>query len=167
MNTGQMLLTLGALVLLSLLTLQVNSGQLSTQVTMQNSKFGILAISIASSFIEEATEKAFDENSTEDFVTLLSSLTSRGNFGPDNGEKPLDKDTFDDFDDYHGFATTITDLPSAVFSVVCTVIYVDPDVSGFISLKNTWHKQITVTVTSPSMSDEIQMSKVFSYWKFP
>ena len=47
MNTGQMLLTLGALVILSLLTLRVNSSQLSTQDTMQNSKFGILAVSVA------------------------------------------------------------------------------------------------------------------------
>jgi hypothetical protein len=30
----------------------------------------------------------------------------------------------------------------------------------------TWHKMMTVTVTSPSMKDAIILSKVFSYWKF-
>ncbi len=74
MNTGQMLLTLGALILLSTLTLRVNSSQLTTQDTMQNTKFGVLAVSVASSIMEEASEKAFDEKSVEDFVSSLSSL---------------------------------------------------------------------------------------------
>jgi len=167
MNTGQMLLTLGALVLFSLLVLRVNSSQLSTQETMQNSKFGILAVSVASSFIEAATEKAFDENSIDDFITSLSSLTSKGNFGTDMNENPDSTNTFDDFDDYDGYTATVTNMPSAVFNVSCNVNYVDPEGGSFIASTKTWHKQLVVKVTSPSMSDTIQMTKVFSYWKFP
>ncbi len=167
MNTGQMLLTIGAIILFSILALQINSNQLTTQETMQNSKFGILAVSVASSFIEEATEKAFDENSIDDFVTSLSTLTSRGSFGPDAGENPDSTSQFDDFDDYDGYTVTITDMPSAVFKVMCTVDYVNPEASGFFTTSKTWHKQLTVRVTSPSMRDTIKMSKVFSYWKFP
>ncbi len=167
MNTGQMLLTLGALVLLSLLTLRVNSSQLTTQETMQNSKFGILAVSVASSIMEEASEKAFDENSIEDFVTSLTSLTAKGSFGIESGENADSSSTFDDFDDFDGYTATITDMPSAIFDVSCTVNYVDPDVAGFTTTSNSWHKQLIVSVTSSSMVDTIKMTKIFSYWKFP
>lgn len=167
MNTGQMLLSLGALILLSFLTLRINSNQLTTQDIMQNSKFGILAVSVASSFIEEATEKAFDENGLENFITSLSTLTAKSDFGPENGENPDSSYTFDDFDDYDGYTTEISNIPSAVFDVACTVDYVDPDVQGFITTSKTWHKQLVVRVTSPSMRDTIEMTKIFSYWKFP
>ena len=46
MNTGQIMITLLALILLSLLTLRVNSSQLSTQDIMQNDKFGMLTVHI-------------------------------------------------------------------------------------------------------------------------
>jgi len=167
MNTGQMMLTLGALVLLSLLALRVNSSQLTTQDTMQNSKFGILAISVASSIMETASEKAFDENSVEDFVPSLTLLTPKGSFGTESGESSDSSDTFDDFDDFDGYTTTITNMPSAIFNVSCTVNYVDPDVAGFITTSNSWHKQLVVRVTSSSMVDTIKMTKIFSYWKFP
>jgi hypothetical protein len=87
MNTGQMMLTLLALILLSLLTLRVNSSQLSTQDTMQNSKFGVLAVSVASSIMEEASEKAFDEKSVKNFVDKKDKLTKRDKFGIESGEK--------------------------------------------------------------------------------
>ena len=164
MNTGQMLLTLGALILLSTLTLRVNTSQLTTQETMQNSKFGVLAVSVASSVIEEASEKAFDQNTVGEFVSSLSGLTPAAGLGPGGGET---HDNFNDFDDFNGYKDTITDMPSAIYNVSCVVNYVDPDIEGFISNNRTWHKQLTVKVTSPSMADTIQMTKIFSYWKFP
>lgn len=167
MNTGQMLLTLGALILLSLLSLRVNSSQLTTQDTMQNSKFGILAVSVASSIMEEASEKAFDEKSIDDFITSLSSLTAKGSFGTESGEYSDSTSTFDDFDDFDGYTATITNMPSAIFDVSCEVNYVDPDITGFTTTSKTWHKQLIVSVTSASMVDTIQMTKIFSYWKFP
>jgi hypothetical protein len=167
MNTGQMLLTLGALILLSLLTLRVNSSQLSTQDTMQNSKFGILAVSVASSIMQEASEKSFDENSVEDFLSTLNLLTNRNSFGTESGEIADSSNTFDDFDDFDGYSKIDSTMPSAIFNVSCIVNYVDPDEKDFITTKNTWHKQLIIKVTSPSMADTIQMTKIFSYWKFP
>jgi MSHA pilin protein MshD len=164
MNTGQMLLTLGALILLSTLTLRVNTSQLSTQDTMQNTKFGVLAVSVASSIIEEASEKAFDANTDGNFVSSLSGLTSVAGLGPAAGET---HDMFNDFDDYNGYTDTITNMPSAIYNVSCIVNYVDPDLAGFTSNSRTWHKQLIVKVTSPSMADSIEMTKIFSYWKLP
>ena len=72
-----------------------------------------------------------------------------------------------DFDDYDGYTETVTNMPSAVFNVSCNVDYVDPEGGSFVTSNKTWHKQLVVKVTSPSMSDTIKMTKVFSYWKFP
>jgi hypothetical protein len=47
---------------------------------MQNSKFGVLAVSVASSIMEEASEKAFDEKTDSSFVSNLSELTNRNSF---------------------------------------------------------------------------------------
>ncbi len=80
MNTGQMMITLGAVLLLSTIVLRVNGSQLSNQDSMQNNKFGILAISLATSVIEEASEKAFDEASTSNFLNSTSLLTPQRKF---------------------------------------------------------------------------------------
>jgi len=167
MNTGQMLLTLGALLLLSILTLRVNTSQLTTQETMQNSKFGVLAVSVATSIMEEASEKAFDESTVDDWVDNINLLTSTNKFGTDVGENPDSSNTFDDFDDFDGYSIVDSTMPSAVFNVSCVVKYVDPDIEDFITTTNTWHKQLIIKVTSPSMADSIEMTKIFSYWKFP
>jgi len=168
MNTGQMILTMGAMMLISILVLRVSSTQLTTQDSMQNSKFGILAISLAGSILEQASEKAFDEATTDNYVSLVDNLSKRADFGggKDAGENKFDINTFDDYDDYDGYANVDSTMPSAFFEIHCTVDYVDPIVPGFISANKSWHKMMTVTVTSPAMKDAIILSKVFSYWKF-
>ena len=174
MNTGQMMITLGAVILLSTLVLRVNGSQLITQDSMQNNKFGILAVSLATSVIEEASEKAFDEASTSNFVSSKTALTNKHDFGPEPGLNPdstweiLDSlETYDDFDDYHNYTNRDSTMPSAIFDISCQVNYVNPSDPNFICLTNSWHKMITVTVSSPFMQDTVKMSKVFSYWKLP
>ena len=60
MNTGQSLFSIGALLLLSLTVLRVNNNILLTDEVLYDSKFGIIANSIATSIIEKATTKFFD-----------------------------------------------------------------------------------------------------------
>ena len=167
MNTGQIMITLLALILLSLLTLRVNSSQLSTQDIMQNAKFGVLAVSVASAIMEEASEKAFDEKSVNNFIDKTNKFTKDKDFGTESGENADSSNTFDDFDDFDGYSIIDSTMPSAVFNVSCIVNYVDPDKTGFITNNSTWHKQLIIKITSPSMADTIQMTKIFSYWKFP
>ena len=71
MNTGQSLLSIGALLLLSVTVLRVNNNILTTDTVIQDSKFGILATSLATSVIEKANKKAFDANTAEDPVSDL------------------------------------------------------------------------------------------------
>jgi MSHA pilin protein MshD len=167
MNTGQMMLTLGALMILALIVLRVNNGFLTTNSTLLDSKLGVLATSVATSVIEEATGKAFDHNSDSTSISDLTKLTST--MGPETGETYPD---FNDFDDYDGFHKVDNSMPSAEFHIDCVVNYIsDTNLDGKSSSR-TWHKKLTVFVSSPSMlgqddvPDTISMSAVYSYWYF-
>lgn len=163
MNTGQMMLTMGAMALLSFLILQVNNNQLRAQDTMQNAKFGLLAISLASSVIEDASKKAFDEATVNNSVAAVSSLTAVSKLGPESGET---YDTFDDFDDYNNYTKTDSSMPSAIFKIKCTVCYVNTNAPDVASSTQTWHKKITVAVSSKSTQDTVKLSQIFSYWSY-
>lgn len=157
------MLTLGALMLLSFLALRMNTNLLSTEELMQNSKYGVLGISLATSIIEEANLKAFDENSIDSSLTSINELTPVGSLGKESGETYPD---FDDFDDFNNYTRIDSTMPSAVFDIACKVVYVsstNPEVS---SASRTWHKKITISVTSKNMTDTVRVSSVFSYWYF-
>jgi hypothetical protein len=162
MNTGQTLFSIGALLLLSLTVLRVNNNILTTDITLQDSKLGVLAVSLATSLIEEASKKAFDAASSDDAISDLSLLTSPYSLGPGSWETP---DTYNDFDDYNGY-TKIDTINSIDYQLTCKVNYINPnDVDGIV-MNTTWHKKITVSVTSSLMNDTLRFSTVYSYWHF-
>ncbi len=55
-----MILALGAMILLTILILNTNKTTMATEDVMYDSNFGITATSIASSIIEDASKKRFD-----------------------------------------------------------------------------------------------------------
>ncbi len=169
MNTGQSLFSIGALLILSLTVLRVNNNILLTDEVMYDSKFGIIANSIAISLIEKASEKFFDENTAEGPVDNLNELTLA--LGPGAGETT--PENFNDFDDFNTY-TQEDAFNSLVFYSNCTVAYVDPSVNlDNIVSTQTWHKKLTVTVTwrqngemTGSVADTIRQSTIYSYWYF-
>lgn len=161
MSTGQMLMTLGAITLLMIIIFRVNSGFLTTNEILHDNKYGILAVSIATSIIEEAKGRAFDSYTASNPAVSTSQLTS---VGPGYGEVYPD---FNDFDDYDGLDIIDSTLASAQFRIQCEVDYVnanDPD--NPVTPTRTWHKRIMVTVTSPFMNDTVWLSSVYSYFYF-
>ena len=161
MNTGQMLLTVGAIMLLSSMILRFNRTVLTSDDVMYNSKYNVLASSLCTSLIEEAKGKAFDQE-TDSAAINKTDLLSKS-LGPDFGEKYED---FNDFDDFNGLIKVDSTMPSAVFYVTSKVTYVDASDPNKVSSSPTWRKAITVTVISPSMSSPVQMSSIYSYWYF-
>ncbi|PID58427.1 MAG: hypothetical protein CR986_07940 [Ignavibacteriae bacterium] len=167
MNTSQMMITLGAMVLLALVILRVNNGFMNTNSTLINSKLGVVATSLASSFIEEASGKIFDQKTDSHSASDVSELTASSHLGPESGEVyPY----FNDFDDFNKLHRVDNSSPAGQFVVDCMVNYVkDTNLDGSTNAK-TWHKKITVFVSSPSMygldgiPDTIKMSAVNSYW---
>lgn len=161
MNTGQMILTMGAMVLLATIMLRVNTNNLTNESVRDQAQYGVLATSIATSIIEEAQSKAFDENTDTNTVSTLSQLTTL--LGPETGET---SDTFDDFDDYNGYTRRDSTMPSAVFDIACEVVYVEKNnIQGSTSSK-TWHKKMNVIISSPFSPDTFRTASIFSYWYF-
>jgi len=163
MNTGQLLMALGAMVLLSFLVLRVNGNQLSTEDNMQNTKYGLLAISLANSVIEDANKRAFDNATIDNSVSTASGLTLPSKLGPESGEV---YETFDDIDDYNNYTRLDSTMPSAAFNIKCSVCYVNPTTPDVAATVQTFHKKITVFVSSKAMRDTVKISQIFSYWNY-
>ena len=174
MTNLQMLLALGAMMLLTILLLNVNRNSLAIEDVMYDSNFGITATSIASSIIEDASKKRFDKvtaeydptDSTYTAVYDPTYLTPAGSLGIDSGEIITDPRTFNDFDDYDNYTTVDSTMPSAVFNVLCKVNYVNETALDDSVNTQTFHKKITVRVWSKSMSDTMVISSIYSYWNF-
>jgi len=169
MSTGHTMLAVGAMLLLSVTILGLNGKILNTSNVLYNTKFGVLAVSLGTSIIEEASGKAFDLAGSEDAITDLSLLTSPSGLGPAYGEV---YPNYNDFDDYNGFTKTVTNIPSAEFTIFCRVRYVSDTNPSIYLTARSWHKRMDVYVTSKSMKnanngqDTIQLSSVYSYWYF-
>ena len=161
MGTGQILITLSAMILLSMVILRTNTSFLMTDSVLYETKYEVLAVSIATSIIEEANGLAFDARTDTATVSSTTDLTSAYGLGPAPGET---YEVFNDFDDFNGFTRVDNSMPSAEFNIVCKVSYVSPDNPDVDVNYQTWHKKITVDVFSESMVDTITMSSIFSYW---
>ena len=158
-----MMLTIGAMLLLSTLMLRVNTNNLTTDSIRAEAQYGVLATSIITSIMEEAKSLAFDESTTANSITNLDDLTSASKLGPESGET---FDTFNDFDDFDGYTRVDSTMPSAIFNIGCTIDYVNSSNLLGTSSLSTWHKRITVTVSSDYMTDTLTQSNIYSYWYF-
>jgi hypothetical protein len=163
MSSNQMLITIGGMVLLLTVILRVNTNYLESDKVLLNSKFCVLATSLASSIIEEACGKAFDAATDTASVDDLALLTHPYSLG--HGYQEAYED-FNDFDDFHKFTKIDTTLPSAVFKITSQVGYIDPANPDEFITSRSWHKKINVKVTSESMTDTVKMSSIYSYWYF-
>jgi len=166
MNTGQMILTIGALLLLSTVMLRVNSNNFSTESVRDEARFGVMATSIVTSIIEQAKNCAFDANTDSNSVSSLSDLTSVFDLGLDAGENSADIKTFNDFDDFDGYTEIDSTMPLAIFEISCSVDYVSKSDLMGVSSVPTWHKKISVTVANPSLGDTLKGASIYSYWFF-
>jgi len=171
MNTGQMMITMAAMMLLSTVILNVNRNALNTTTGMAESKYEILAVSLATALIEDAFSKFFDANTADgNLVDHPSDLTAI--LGPGAGE--ITRADFNDFDDFHNYTdSTSADstIISAGFVIHSKVYYVDPNISNKLPPVGyrTWHKKIDVFITSPFLNDgkdTVRLSKVNSHYYF-
>ena len=169
MNTGQQLFSIGALLLLSLTVLRVNNSILLTDEVLYDSKFGIIANSIATSIIEKATTKFYDEKTATGPVEHLANLTV--NLRAESGE--TNPDNFNDFDDFNNYTDRDTFFTNLFFNYRCEVCYIDANDLDHSVINPTWHKKLTVYVTwnqngenTGVVADTIKQSVIYSYWYF-
>ena len=155
MNTGQSLLSIGSLLLLSLASLRFNSVVLEkTNVEIEN-KVYLTAFSLADDLIEEIKQKAFDERTIDFQAINVNQLTY-----PPNKESGEDWPYFDDIDDYNYYFKPVS-LPHVEdYKVSCTVNY--SNANGDDMLTQSYYKKVTIKVTSKYMSSPFYMKFIFS-----
>jgi len=168
MNTGQTMLAMGAMMLLSFIVLRFNSIHLTSAQASYNSKFGIVATSLANSLIEEAKDRAFDATALDSTITITSASDFSTTLGKEVGEIYPDFNDFDDYDnlfyiDSLSLKDPQTGLPTK-FEIRSTVEYVSDTTPWIKSMVKTYHKKIVVSVFSSAMMDTVQLGTVFSFW---
>ena len=158
MNSNS-LLSMGALIILALSSLNFNSSILETSTVEIETKVALTAFSLADDLIEEIKGKSFDETTKPFPTTNPASLTPADSLGPDPGETYKD---FDDIDDFNGYIKTVSAPHAENYHIDCKVQYVNGDNPDQVSLTQTFYKRVNVTVTSPYMKDPVQLSFVFT-----
>jgi len=176
----QTLITILALALLTLAVLNINRGLSSHDISLAQNRYRLEALSIATSYIEQASQYYFDEaiadsNNTE--KTDPSTFSSTLGLDPDDTTMTGMME-IDDFDDYNGIVKIDTGKSSVVYRVGFKVEYVDLVGGRVMPVSNkTFHKRMTVMVTDAydppliyketaggKVRDTVKISFVYSYW---
>lgn len=159
MNTGQSLLSVGALILFSLVSLNFNSAVLSNTTIEVENKVYLTAFSLADDLIEEVKQKAFDAATVDFPTTDPSTLTEAENLG--NGWWEIYPD-YNDIDDFNGFIKSVSAPHAENYKITCAVHYVDEDNPDNIVSTQTFYKKVIVTVDSPYLRSPIKLSHIFT-----
>lgn len=168
-NTGQMLLVLGALMLFSLMLPSLNGTILYNDSALTTSQAQISAIALAQRYLGEAGTKAFDEVTVTGHPTLPSQLTPVASLGKESGET---YPAFDDLDDYKSLSVVDTStLPSVRFVITGNVTYADPNNPANNSATPTFLKRVRISVSGPFLVDPgsqksipIYIEQLFAYY---
>ena len=188
MNLGQTMLTILAMGVLSFLILQSNTVMLDSTDSLTTSDIDAAATALAGSITEEASGMLFDQVITDSTVTALTttSLLSTS-LGRDGGERFRDTTgthpTFNDFDDFNNlFLVYKSNNPADAdptpgadwefvvpnirgkYFVQLSVAYVNPSSPDVPVVAPTWHKMLTVTISSPSSRDTLTYATLMSFW---
>jgi hypothetical protein len=155
MANSQSLLSLGALLILSLASLRFNSSVLeNTSIEIEN-KVYLTAFSLADDLIEEIKQKAFDAATVDFPTTDPSILTSPSELGHGSWEVYPD---YNDVDDFNGFSRPVSAPHAENYLVSCEVFYVSESDQNVKVMTQTFYKKVQVTVTSPYFRLPVEIS---------
>jgi hypothetical protein len=167
MNTGQMLTVLGALMLLSMVSLAINSMITEKTLLMIETEAGLNAISLAQTMMDEILVKNFDVATAPPAPAIyphdatkvydVNLFTSPSSFGPNATEvskvpqpdvstpfKSLNN--YNDVDDYHGYVRTVFTPRLGNFTIKDTVFYVSESNPEEKVTTQTFFKKVMVSV---------------------
>ncbi len=160
-----MLLVLGALCLLSLVALTINSMIVSKTSTMLEVEAHLDAISLGQSMLDEIMTQSYDSATVVGKVFDSTGFTPAARFGPNGTEGsnvplPEPPDTavpfksltyYNDVDDYNGYKRYAWTSSLGTFSIIDSVFYVSEANPGVASGAQTFYKKVVVTVRHRNM----------------
>jgi hypothetical protein len=175
MGTGQMMLTIGALALLSLAILNLNTNINNNDISLAQNRYRLEALSLITSYLEQATMYFFDEASTD---TASAKDLTDFTLANDLGFEAFDSSRIDDFDDFNNLVRIDTGLSGVIYKVMFKVDYVQIVGDSIKPSGNReWNKRMTISVTDnypdpvlyrnvsgDKVRDTLTISFVNSYW---
>ena len=146
MSSGQSWLAIGAMVILSYLSLTYQRGQnlqVSSTLTYESI---IAATGIGQSMLEEISGLSFDEITIGGKAENPDTLTIPSKLGPDLTEGTKKK--FDDIDDFNGFTQIDTLSRLGRFESKVKVYYVEPGNLNVKAVNQTFLKRVDISVAN-------------------
>lgn len=175
MGTGQSMLTLGAMMLITIIILNFNRMMNHIDQSLDFNRFHLEALSIMTSHVEELSQLFYDEVSTDTTSEkTLNEFTLPNQLGFENN----DSSWVDDIDDLNGYSVADTGISGVVYNVNYDVEYVTLN-NGQItpSISRQYNKRITIGVSDAydppliytvindvNVRDTLKISVIFSYW---
>ena len=159
MSTNQSFFSIGALLIFSLITLRFNTSVLENSRVEIENKVYLTAFSLADDMIEEIKQKAFDASTIDFPTTDPSTLTAPGALGHAEWEV---YPNYNDIDDYNNYNKTVSAPHAEDYHVSCSVFYVDGNNPDQKVYTQTFYKKVKVTVSSPYLSNAVNLSFIFT-----
>ena len=161
MTGNQMMLSIIAMIFLSMLVLNVHSSTSDKLIILYSNEAVIEATGIVQAMFEEIQTKAFDEATTTAAAKERSMLTSAGLVGCDAGEVACTD--FDDIDDYDNYTLTDTANVMGTFELSVLVHYVEETAPYDTTNETTFMKRVDISITNESLPTTLTFNKLISY----
>ena len=177
MGTGQMLLTIGAVILLGSIIATTDNGINSSGQVLMSTSMGLEEVSLASTIIQRAEALDFDEKSKDSVqINSPTQLTAVNSLGYENN----DSTDLDDVDDYNGkpgvnngYRQEIDTLATGIYYARTQVHYVSLSNLNANAAIQTYHKKLDISIWNKDQADPktgkpdtLKMSTIISYWAF-
>ncbi len=172
---GQSLLTLFALIMVSVISLNFYRSDNYISSSLDFDRFRMEGLAVLTSHVEQLSQYYYDEASTDTAnQKRLIDMTAPNLIGLEGN----DSGKVDDLDDLNAMVRTETGVSGVIYKVLTTVEYVTLTNSRFVhSGARQYHKQIKVSVFDgydvpliyhmagdTRVQDTLSMSVVVSYW---
>ncbi len=161
MNSGEQILSIFAITILTLLILSVYNSYANKDTAFYNNEAIITGTGEAQSMLNEIKSRAFDQNTVNKAVSSPDSLTPTANLGPDLGESVSTQ--FNDIDDYNNYTRADTMSRMGIFNIKVNVYYIANMSNGVKSTVPTYSKEVDIFVTNFSLPDTLKFNQVITY----
>ncbi|MBN2008344.1 hypothetical protein JW960_03240 [candidate division KSB1 bacterium] len=175
MGGGQTIITMAALIMISVAILNINKTLTNCDISLAQNRYRLEALSLMTSYIEQTAQYFFDEASTDtSSEKKLADFTAPNKLGFDVG----DNNTPDDFDDFCGYTRADTGRSGVVYKDSFHVEYVKLNGDQIIpSSIREYHKRMSIFITDTynppllyrtengeRVRDTLKVNFVQSYW---
>ena len=178
MNTGQTIITLGALMFLAVTVLNMNRSFSESDVSLLQNQHRMEALSLLKTYKAQALTRFFDQTCLSlTSAKRVNDFTAHNALGMGVGDNGIPND----FDDYDSYAITDSAASGMVYKIFFKVDYVNLTGNQIVAAgAKTYHKRMQIFVTDTTgvsgdplfyrwnggekIKDTLSVSFVHSYW---